>query len=267
MNVFEFSSYKSFLNQSLKPKSGAKRGQLSRFAAHLRIHGSTLSQILSGEKNLTLEQSCLAAEYLGLRENEVDFFLPLVLFERADTPKVRSALNRQVKHLQAQAENLVKILPHDQNLNFQQQSQYYSNWAYSALHALSSIPGFQNVDAMAEYFHLPRAYTASLTQALLEFGVCRNDQGIIEPGKNYMHLEADSPLISKHHSNWRLKAMEKHPMLSRRELAYTCPMSLSASDADKVKQLLIALILETNAIRDPSPCEELYCLNVDWFSF
>ncbi len=44
-------------------------------------------------------------------------------------------------------------------------------------------------------------------------------------------------------------------------------MSISEADSQKVKQLILKLVLEVNAIRDPSPCEKLYCLNLDWFHF
>jgi hypothetical protein len=90
---------------------------------------------------------------------------------------------------------------------------------------------------------------------------------LIVPGTTYLHLESDSPLISVHHSRWRQKAIERHPVLTDRELAYSSPMSLSVADVEKVRGYITSLISEVNKVRDPSPCETTYVLNIDWIKF
>jgi len=55
--------------------------------------------------------------------------------------------------------------------------------------------------------------------------------------------------------------------LSESEIAYSSPMSLSKEDAEKIRKLVIEWVSQVNKIRDPSPCEELYFLNVDWIKF
>jgi hypothetical protein len=56
----------------------------------------------------------------------------------------------------------------------------------------------------------------------------------------------------------------RHPVLSDRELAYSSPISLSVADVEKVRGYITSLISEVNKVRDPSPCETTYVLNIDW---
>ena len=82
-----------------------------------------------------------------------------------------------------------------------------------------------------------------------------------------MHLEANSPFVGRHHSSWRQKAIERHPVISEGEIAYSSPMSLSKSDAEMIRNLVVKWVEEVNKIRDPSPCEVVYFLNIDWIKF
>ena len=61
-----------------------------------------------------------------------------------------------------------------------------------------------------------------------------------------------------------MAAVERYPRLTQDELAYSSPLSISAADAARVRELLVAAVAAANQIRDASPCEQLYCLNVDW---
>jgi hypothetical protein len=50
------------------------------------------------------------------------------------------------------------------------------------------------------------------------------------------HIEDSSPLVARHHRNWRIKAMERHPVMKpKTELAYTAPMTLAESDVLKIR--------------------------------
>lgn len=51
------------------------------------------------------------------------------------------------------------------------------------------------------------------------------------------------------------------------DLFYTCPMSLSKTDAELIRQKLLATIEEAVKILGPSPSETTQCLNIDWFEF
>lgn len=264
VTVFTSNSYQDFVRDTIRslPKGG--RGELLRLASHIGIHTSTLSQILAHKKNLTLEQACSMAEYFGLNELEARYFLLMVSRARAGTALLRKRYQVQIDEIRAVKDDLKTVIPQDRPLSMDEKAVFYSNWYYTAIWAQTSIPGFQSKDALQRHFQLPRAIVNEVVQFLMRTGLCVEENGELRPGHQYSHLEASSPLISRHHANWRIKAMERHPLLTTSELSYSSPMTLSNPDSEKVRALLVKLISNVNQIRDPSPCEQLRCLNIDW---
>ena len=107
MDIFAHDDYKAAIRGFVGslPKQG--RGELGRIARAIRIHPTLISQILNGSKHLTLEQACVLAEYMGLKEADSDYFLGLIEHERAGSDKlkrrIRARLDRlQVAHLEIQ---------------------------------------------------------------------------------------------------------------------------------------------------------------------
>ncbi len=68
-----------------------------------------------------------------------------------------------------------------------------------------------------------------------------------------------------HHSNWRKKALENVKVPAGVKIHYTSPMTLSKTDAEKIQAMLHKAIEEIGNVVDPSPAEQLMCLNIDWF--
>ncbi|MCM2279215.1 MAG: DUF4423 domain-containing protein [Oligoflexia bacterium] len=264
MRIFDFTDYRPFVSRTVRalPKSG--RGEFLKIAMHLKIHSSTLSQILSGVKQFTLDQACALADYFGFDELETQYLLNLVELERAGTELLRSTLRKQLTSLREKSRELSAVIPGKRTLSEEEKAIFYSNWFYTGIWALTSIPGYQNVDAIIGYFGLPRVLVNRVISFLVSTGLCIEENGLLRPGTTYVHLEADSPLIGRHHSSWRQKAMERHPVLTDSEIAYSSPMSISKDDAERIRKLIVEWVKDVNKIRDPSPCEALYFLNIDW---
>jgi hypothetical protein len=53
--------------------------------------------------------------------------------------------------------------------------------------------------------------------------------------------------------------------ISDEELFYTGPMTLSVETMREIRKDLIELIDKTVRKIEPSPAEELACMNIDWF--
>jgi uncharacterized protein (TIGR02147 family) len=267
MKVFEFSDYRDFVTKTVRalPKSG--RGEYLKIAKHLGIHTSTLSQVLSGVKHFTLDQACALTDYFGLNDLETQYLLHLVELERAGTERLRATLKKQMIRLKEQSRELSSVVPGKRTLTDEEKAIFYSNWFYTGIWALTSIPGHQTADAVAKYFSLPKLLVNRVISFLVSTGLCVEENGLLRPGTTYVHLESDSPLIGRHHASWRQKAIERHPILSESEIAYSSPMSLSKEDAEKIRKLVIGWVEDVNKIRDPSPCEALYFLNIDWIRF
>jgi transcriptional regulator with XRE-family HTH domain len=265
ISVFNYLSYRDYLKNWLETAI-PRRGQLARLSESANIHKTTLSQILSGAKELSLEQAQRVAQFFSLNFEETGYFILLVNHTRAGSAELREHFQKQLNQMQKNQQQVKSRVSQTRKLNNEERAIYYSTWIYSAVRNLSAIPVFQRPAAIAKRLNLDPAPINLVIQFLLKHGLCVEKNGGIVPGPQMTHLEADSPLVSRRHGNWRIKAMERHPQLDPgNELAYTAPMTLSAADAFRVRSLLLDLIEKTDKIVGPSPSEKLYCMGLDWF--
>ncbi len=265
MRIFEVKTFSDYLRKYLKTLPHKGRGVLRGISLATGIHSTTLSQAVKGDRPFSLEQVASICVYLGLGELETKYALVLLQAERAGTEVLRSIFANELKLLKQQALELVHVVKKDKVLSAEEKALFYSNWYYSALAVLSSIPGLDNSSTLSSRIGLSKQKANQVIGFLVKSGVCTDRNGKIEPGSNSTHLEAHSPLVSRHHGNWRIKAMEKHPNLDHEfEMAYSSPMSLSKQDGIRIRQLIVDLVKKVNEIREPSPSEDAYFLNIDW---
>jgi len=93
----------------------------------------------------------------------------------------------------------------------------------------------------------------------------KNDRGTLIPGIARMHLPHDSPIISKHHINWRLQAVRDLELRNDESLHYSSCVSLSKKDAVEIRKQLLSSIESIKAKIKDSPEEILYSFCLDFF--
>lgn len=91
------------------------------------------------------------------------------------------------------------------------------------------------------------------------------NDGKLKIGTRHTHLDPESPFIKFHHLNWRYKAIENIKLNYDEKLHYSGPTTIGKKDALLVRAEIVKLLERVGEIIDPSPDEELMCLNIDWF--
>lgn len=266
MSIFEFTDYRPYVLERIKklPKGG--RGEFLKIANALGMHTSSISQVFKGQKRLTLEQGSRLAEHLGFSDLESDYLLNLLEKERAGTKDLEARIEKRLKKIREMASQLVNRTQRDLVLSEENKALFYSSWFYSAIRLATDIEGLQTIEALSEHFSLRPELTNQVLQFLIACGLCVEKDGLYKMGPKRTHLEATSPLISRHHMNWRMKAVERSTKLEHDdELQVSSPIVLSKKDALHVRDLLMTQVQEILKKAGPSPSETLYCLNVDWF--
>ncbi len=265
-SLFEYESYKEYVRDWTKslPKQGY--GTFQRIAKHLGVSSVSVSHVFNGPRDINLEQALELAEFLGLAALESEYFQILVQRERAGTHKLRTRLSEKLAELRNRAHELKERLPQDKTLDEASRPQFYSSWYYSGIRLLTSIEGYQSISTIAERVNLSPSRVREIIDFLLKHGLCVENAGKIQIGPARTHLESSSPLVSRHHSNWRIKAMQNMEDLKPHELFYTGPMALSLDAMTEIRADLVALIERTVKKVGPSRSETLACLNIDWFS-
>lgn len=209
MWITNFKNYKLFLKRTLAnfPKNG--RGQARRLAEHLGVAPVVVSQILTGERHFTVDQAIKIAEYLMLDENSKEYFVYLVCQARADTPASREFYGKRIEFLQDEAKKIRGLVAARNELTEADKAVYYSNWYYGGVRILSTIPGYQNIDSIAEYFNLPKEKVGQIVNFLVSCGLCTNENGKIQVGKAPTYVGEGSEFLNNHRRNWREKARER----------------------------------------------------------
>jgi uncharacterized protein (TIGR02147 family) len=264
MRVFDFDSYKKFVNARIgsMPKKG--RGQFRKISLALRMHSTLVSQVFRGDKQLTLEQACALADFFGMTDLETEFFVTLVEKEKAGSVALKQVFSRRLTSLRAQSTQISSRLPKAKALKEEDKATFYSQWYYSAVRLLTSIPQFQTRDAIALHLGLSPKIVGKVLEFLLAVGLCEEKRGRLHIGPSRTHTPADSPLAHRHHVNWRMKTMERFSALGAEELVFTSPMTLAEKDVPEIREEISALIEKVSRRIEPSPSEVMACLNIDW---
>lgn len=265
MRIFEFEDYKKFSLKHIKRLPNAGRGQLQKLAQFLAVHPTLISQVFRGDKNLTSEQACRAAEFFGMNDQELGFYLALVERERAGNLILKKHWQSRIESLREENRTVSSRLSPTYNLSQSKKIEFYSSWQYSGIRLGTSIPKLQSPEALAERLGLSVKRVREVIEFLVESGLCVYEKGQVKMGPARTHIPADSPLVTRHHLNWRLKALEAHENLRKHELAFTAPVSIATKDREKVREIILQAIERINKLMDETESQELSCLAIDWF--
>lgn len=264
MNIFEFDDYKVFVRARIQAMPSKGRGHFAKLAKALGMHTTLVSQVFKGDRELTMEQACDLGDFWGLNEMEAEMFLCLVQLRRAGTSKLKKMLLNQLTEIRIRSEKFSNRLPQDKKLTPDLQAMFYSNWYYSGIRLLTSIPEYRNVDAIAEKLDLTPNLVARVVDFLVKNGLCVRDEDEIIMGPRRTHLPSDSPLISRHHQNWRMKTLAKIDKITDTELIFTAPLTISHRDSKKVRAAILKFVDDVSGVVKETTPEKLSCLSIEW---
>jgi uncharacterized protein (TIGR02147 family) len=264
-NVFEFQEYKAYLNAWIASHPSGGRGVKTKIAEQARCHLAHVSQVLSGFNHFTIEQADSLIPFLEHTEDEANFFLLLVEYARAGTTSLSKRLEKRIKKTIEQRQDLKNRFTEMKSLTIEDQAIYYSHWAYIAIHLAVLVPKLRSSSAIAKYFNMDLQKTAQILEFLARVGLVKNEGGSFLPGHVRMHLAHDSPMISKHHANWRMKAIQSFEQESPQELHYSGVISLSFDDLTRVREILARALEEVGKVVKDSKDETIYCYSLDLF--
>ena len=265
-DIFHYDDYKIYLNNRLDDLSrGGGRGARSRLSQALGCQTAYTAQVLKGHAHFSLEQADAANDYLGHSEEEANYFLLLLQKARAGTPKLRERFERELTKIKEARMLLKNRFGVQSILNIEAQTQYYSSWYYAAVHVLASIPGMNTAKAMANHLSVELSKIQSALNFLCEVGILKEAADGYSIGTARLHLGADSPLIAKHHTNWRLQAIRSLERSEPGALHYSSVVSISEKDHLLIREMIVKNLEKIKATVRESKEEQAHCLSIDFF--
>ena len=264
--IWEFTAYRSYLEEKLGGP-GSRTGLRKQLAEAIPVHTTFVSQVLTNRADFSLEQAEAINDFLDHSEEEGEYFILLLLRERAGAVTLRKRFDRKIQEMRDRRLNIKARLQVDKAISSLDQEKFYSSHVYGAAHVLTSIPDFQTTEDLAKALKLSHSRVQDIVEFLARLGVVEVRSGKLRPGSRHIHLSNESELILKHHANWRLHAINSLQFLDREDVHYSGCVSLSQEDAFKVKESLLSN-LKSNADTISKSKEELaYVLNIDFYKF
>ncbi len=262
--LFDAKSHFDFLKFKVEGAE-ARRGIKSRLAEHIRVQPAYLSQVLSRKHPLSLEQADLLNQFFSHTEEEAEFFLLLVSRDRAGTSTLKKHFDRQIEGALAKRMQVVRRLGPKRELGEEAKGVYYSSWIYPTLHLACTIVGLSTRQALAQHFSLLPQTVAIVLEFLEENGLVIRDGDSYRASEESVRLDKKSPHIVKHHSNWRLKAIQNLERQSSDDLHYSGLFSIDLETMRALKDQMLEFVKDQIKIVERAKEEELVVLGIDIF--
>lgn len=262
LSVFSFTNYKKYLSARLKNSWGL----ITKLAEAAGCQRAYLSRVLNSHVQLTPDHAYNICIFFELNPSETDYFVALVECERAGTKTYREFMEKKVKELRREHQNLSSRLQR-QNISVgEKEASYYSSWYWSAIHILVSIGEFQNPETISKRLQLPISLVRSTLETLARYGLVKYERGRWVHSSGDLHLPRNSPFVAYHHNNWRARAVSDAQMQNKDNIHFTIVQAMSREAMEEIKELILDFIDESAKVAGPSQSEEILCTNLDFFT-
>ncbi len=267
MNIYEFTDYKDFISAYVVALPGKGRGEYGRLAKAANISSTLVSQVFNGDRELTLEQSFLIAEYLNLNNDESDYFELLVLFRRSGIKKQQDLYFKKINSISKKNKSFKAVVkPKSLELSPSEEMIYHTEWIHSAVRLLSEVKTYQTIEGLARKLKVEAPQVRQSAEFLKNVGLVEYVNGKVRGLKSNLHLEKASPLTYLRQLTWRMKALENFQRKNPDDYTFNALVTLEERQIEKIKDILKEGVVKigTQVEKTKKP-EEMMCLNIDFF--
>lgn len=264
-DLFAQTDYKAYLVALIATYPNEGRGVRKLLAEAIRCQVAYVSHVLAGDYHFSIEQAEAAGRFFGLSKQESEFFVLLVSQNRSGTSELKAFFDKMLDERRQQNSLLKSRVKIKETLDEITQSTYYSQWYYAAIHMMLTIPELRTRDAIADKLRLPPRKVQDVLEFLADAGIARKEGLHYLPGGTVLHLEKNSPVTARHHTNWRLAAAQSLQDEKSNDLHYSGVVTVSEKDLPKVRERIARCLEDCMDIIKPSKEEKLVGLCLDWF--
>lgn len=268
MTCFNYEGYRVFLRDYIDslPKNG--RGFARRLAEAIGVSPVIISQVLGGTRQFSQEQAYACAQFLEFSPLEAEYFLCLLNIDRAGTIELKNYHLKQANHLKQKHANIKNRVKDKKELDDKAKAFYYANWYMVAIRLLVCNEKINSVDDIKSYIDISKEKIQTSLEFLEEYQLIKFDNEKYQWLGTSTHIPSDSPLVNRHHQNWRTRAVQKMEKENdaETELFFSSPMIIDKSCAQDIRKKILEYITETQKFSSKAPSENLFCLNIDFFN-
>ena len=228
--------------------------------------GTLISRILKRDAHLSLEQADQLVPCLHLTKDEGRFFLLLVQYERAGTSSLQKRYREDLDEILEKRKLLRNRVDIKEALPEEVRIKYYSSWHFAAVHMAITIERLSTFASLADHFQIPSDQLQEVLDFLEKSQLIEKLNSSYIVGKKRIFLGSDSDLISKHHTNWRIRAIDAFDHKDEKNIHLSTVLTMSKKDLESVREELLGSITRAReTVKQSQGEEEICCLNLDLF--
>lgn len=143
---------------------------------------------------------------------------------------------------------------------------YFSSWHYAAIHMCLMVPELRSRKAISEFLGLTPSVVNKILDFLFQVHLAKEDVTQLSAGPARVHLPHTSSLVNKHHSHWRMRAIDALDYHDKHDLHYSMVTSISTEAAEKIREILLQSIESIETEIKKTADKTVYALTLDLFS-
>lgn len=212
-----------------------------------------------------MDQALRTADFTGLSKLEKLAFTMMVQKEKIAEAQGKKFFEEQIQKIRQQNKTVKERLDSIDELSEDTKAHYYSSWLYGAIHILCAFSWINSAEEIALTLKIEKQTSAECIRFLIEHGLIEMKNRKLSIGKRQIHLGHESKQIFSHHTNWRLKAIEKFSAQRTDGLHFSSLIGISERDSDQVQEILLKAVGDINALVKRSGEDAAYVINMDFF--
>ncbi len=166
--VFLFDNYRDFLLEWLNAEKDAK-GIRTRLAEAACCQPSYLSQVLSGNASLSLDQLHGVSRHLNLSADEWEYLRELAIKDKAATPKFKADCSARLLALRERLGGAVAVFSDTVSTPSRDDMLWYAeSWQHGAVFVSLSSESDRTAAEIAAQLTMPMARTAQICEELVK---------------------------------------------------------------------------------------------------
>lgn len=278
MISFSAESYKTLLRATLEARREefpSRRYSFQAMAEACRIQKTYLSKVLNREGHLSEDQLYLALDYLGLDDEERDFALLLMAWEKAHVVKRKNELHRrlaEIRRRKMRTEESIQVQA--TTTKPEVLTAYYLDPMFQVIHMAMTVKRWARQPlGLGEVLGLKETVIRSYLHGLAEMGILRYREvrGIpaeVEVLRDNLHLPQESTLHPAYATQMRLQAIQK---LTRsrgeKETRFSVVFSSDPKARENIQRGFLTWLKSVQKQVQEGTETDVYQLNFDLFSW
>lgn len=211
--IYNYKSYKLFLNEYIKYSPNKGRGLKSQIARLLNCKPAYITQILNSHLNFSMDQTVLVTDFLNLSKEETAFFILLVQYNKAGSKKLEDYLLEQIQDMQLKAKKDMGVINSPSKKGKEKYpvdiSVFASSWMHSAIPFLVEGEKCNTIDMLGIRLKTAEDIVKSIVTSLVNASILSiDDEGIITMNHLNLQVMSSDPISERnYHIAWRQKSL------------------------------------------------------------